>query len=374
MIRLFLSYDSFSFLPPFAYLLISWSVTASSMFIFFKRKMHQLKGHLLSYFMVEMLQNAILNLDDLINNPPPFTYEELIDENIPTDDEEKDLRNPVRLLNFLLNKDELDHFLFQSSPSDAGSWLKNDNAKYDELLQMVGSDILYQRPSICRTALLPSDARYKGIISNNGDGTYDNGMDMNIIPSPPSNHILPLAFDPMEHQGQQQQPTQYSLSCSDFLNIDFKDFFYVRQGDGWVTTNIPSIAELENYGKRNSNDSREERVDESTVSSTKEAIIIVCFRTCFGGGCSPVNTDAMFLEGQEVSRFLNGKIEFQVNGRKVIDLKEIEGCHFLAGEENGMVWPKLKTNEGYESLQYDLRIQVNEPGGSMRISSIILLQ
>lgn len=109
-----------------------------------------------------------------------------------------------------------------------------------------GNFTSFQRSKgFCRTSLLPNEARYNGLVTGKyqpsnylyaGKTDYeDEGFDMKTLPDPePDNNSTELML---------VYNTKGSRSACSEANIDFKDLYYVREEDHWVTTTIPNDAE-----------------------------------------------------------------------------------------------------------------------------------
>lgn len=101
----------------------------------------------------------------------------------------------------------------------------------------------------CRTSLLPSQARYDGVVmESNSTVTYlhggrtdyeDEGHPITHLPTPePDNDETPihLAYN-----------IKNNRNICKYAEIDFKDTFFVRDEDNWMETTIPNDAELEYF-------------------------------------------------------------------------------------------------------------------------------
>ena len=204
----------------------------------------------------------------------------------------------------------------------------------------IGSELLFKGPNICHTARTPAQTRYLGYLTDSGkvggiasvgNEMYDTGISMADALSTDANGVLRLAYDPGER-----------TNCHIPVKIDYKDFFFASQKDGWVKLTLPNRAEREVYG-----------YDPSIF----KGLIVIFFGSCDWGKCKP--NDLHYNE------FKEGRIEFEVNGKRVVDLSAIPGAYVLKGED-GVFW---KAND--EGV-YDFRVRVISAGDYVRFNSIVL--
>ena len=245
-----------------------------------------MKGRLIGYFILEILNDAILELDRL-------KYPTYLNRNKePTDD--------FIILQNLLEQDKKDEMLFlKSSPLSEG-WNIADQGKNNENKQTlldVNPFLLFRTHSICHTALLPSDIRYNNILSLDSPYTkIDQGNDSyfigyNRIDHPPSDtdQRLPLFFDPYERQ-----------KC-DLLEKDFKDYFGVFHSKNWYSIEMPNPNEIKAYGRD---------------TMKKEGFIMICLRKCLLSPC-PLNIGNLDLN----KHLKEHNIEIEIEDKKVIGVK-----------------------------------------------------
>merc|ERR1712113_1199083 len=101
---------------------------------------------------------------------------------------------------------------------------------------------------------------------------------------------------------------------------------------------------------------RKRRIDITRLRS--RGSLVSSFQVVTGGKCKP--GDLKF------DKFAEGKFEMSVNGKPVTGLAEFGfGCTFLKGDE-GLIWEPSSNGD------YEIGVNVKEPGGFVKISSIIL--
>ena len=266
-------------------------------------KDHKLKGHLLGHFLITALDDAIIQLEQL-----------------------KALRgdDPGTLLKHLLQQEDKDRRSFHRKFLGKDFW------------DIKGMDwkVLLRGESTCHTALLPSKSRLQGLTTESdmvGDefSNFDTGFNQFLMKAPEG--VLPLAFDMNDRQ-----------HCQ-LLEVDHKDFFLVREQDGWVSTLVPNDRELEVYKR----------------STRPEGIIMVCLKLCPLNKCP----DA-YVSIDEISQ-KNSRLFINVDGKPVTGVRKVDNCNILVGER-GIRWGRKD--------QFKLDFHINGPGSLyvFKISSIIV--
>jgi len=194
-------------------------------------KDHILKGRLLGHFLINILDDSLFELERL--------------KSVIGSD-------PKHILAHLEQMEKMDKNNFKKKPPDIKSWEDGNS----DVSGGVKPKTILRGQSICHTALLPSKSRLEGIstesemVGDEHDG-FDKGFNQFLMTTPEDGK-LPLAFDMNDRQ-----------HC-DLLEIDHKDFFLVREQDGWVETTVPNDRELEVYKR----------------TSPVEGIIVVCLKIC----------------------------------------------------------------------------------------------
>mmetsp|Transcript_7140 Transcript_7140/g.21270 ORF Transcript_7140/g.21270 Transcript_7140/m.21270 type:complete len:93 (-) Transcript_7140:3-281(-) len=91
-------------------------------------------------------------------------------------------------------------------------------------------------------------------------------------------------------------------------------------------------------------------------------MIMVCLKICPLGRCPDDSVGFGYIK-----RNL-GKLFIEIDGHPVKQIKKLEGCHFMAGDQ-GVQW-----GPGNENGQYEVKFKVVDPGTShwMKISSIVV--
>ena len=200
-------------------------------------RMHLLKGRLLGTFLLDVLVDALIELDSL-DNPEKGT------EKIGYG--RGDYKN---LLSFLQQKESVDKFLFETAQvSVMDAWQGSGN---------LPEDILSKGSSVCRTALLPAQQRL--------DLERDGGLPYGNILS--TNNTLALAFNPRN-----------SHRCEGHA-MDARDFFFLPQGSSSLTR-FPGSAELDLYVS-----------DRATRRTMTEALIMLCMSVCVADNCQDASLD-----------------------------------------------------------------------------------
>mmetsp|Transcript_1243 Transcript_1243/g.1889 ORF Transcript_1243/g.1889 Transcript_1243/m.1889 type:complete len:663 (-) Transcript_1243:3626-5614(-) len=208
------------------------------------------------------------------------------------------------------------------------------------LLQQLNPALLFRGRKICHTALLPAQTRFLGYLTDSSevgtvDGGYETGQNMVIVD--PVRDALPLTYDSADRQ-----------RCAS-SKVDHKDFFYLRNQDGWLHTIVPSRSEMRAY----------QHVD-------FEGIIIICLQLC------PLDKCPDRRVGFGGNNDWRTKFDIRVEGQDVKNVLDLDHrCHVLEGA-SGIRWKRTKASVGGYKLSF--RLQVREQGleYSVKISSIIV--
>jgi hypothetical protein len=212
-----------------------------------------------------------------------------------------------------------------------------DSRSQDDDLTLRG---LFRDQSMCHTAFLPSESRYKGIMVKNASAgglrDYYKGISREQAEAHPihGNDSDPprLVFDSSDRQ-----------DC-DVLEIDYKDYYFLTEAEGWKRWVLPNRAELSVYG---------------ATGETLKGLIALALKPCsWGKKCKPedVREDGLEL----------GHLEVQVNGVPVTKLTQVKDVRFLK-HAGGHVFPHNGTG------QFEIRARVTMQGGYFRPTSFVFL-
>jgi hypothetical protein len=297
-----------------------------------------LSGNLLALFLVEVLQDAIQALQQtkVLNK-------------------EVSLQNIESELAKLRQAQDEAHLAFHDS-----DWIPETPPFNFTQWSDVDPTWLLKGVSLCRTAKLPSQIRYKGILTGRTrwDRFFREGTERQAIMSTPlnsSNDALRLSYDERHRQ----------TSCNSTVNIDYMDFFYIinnkNKGDDWFRVTLPSDAEVSEYGSR-----------------VYTGLLVICPYECqrYGkeGGC--LGDEILMNEWWMV-------VDFQVNGLSATSVEELASQCVILRHERGHVFPSNNNNNSMLG-KYEIKMRINpEKAASyetneraynlIQISSIILI-
>ena len=96
------------------------------------------------------------------------------------------------------------------------------------------------------------------------------------------------------------------------------------------------------------------------IAGSRDSFLMACFRTCTSGNCYKA------MEGLDSVKVSVGNLEIEVDGMLVTSSREIDTCHFLEGESNGLLW-KTKHDK------FRIKFRVKEEGGTLMLYSVIAL-
>lgn len=327
--------------------------------------------------MIQMLQEAVDELAGLLLDPTNVTVT-LGDSSV----------DPFQIL-FRLQEEEKNDLKSFLSVSPSASVEATFLASLSETIAL---DSLTRKKSICHTALLPSQARYDGLVIGTGNrksylDDFDTGVSRDEIIGEPIDfstfndtysvpRTLPLAFD----KGLRN-------SCEFLLKIDYKDVFLVKGGVGWVSAVVPNDSEIAAYGPRRTKVSsgkesgaRPLQGSETffavsspidTVGSENDGLIVICLEICDWNSCpaSYISFPEDFnIQGQNATEG-KSNVTIEVDGKSVTGVSKLHGnCFLLEGEQNGFNW-----GPGNEKGQYEMKFNVDGKLKHLFISSIIVI-
>jgi hypothetical protein len=276
-------------------------------------KSHALKGYTMTLFIIEMLNDALIEL-------------------LARSDED-----PATLLSQLLSEENVDYASFERAEVPS---------IFQKLLPPSGQDgfdmdLLIKRHNFCHTARAPSEIRFKGIIAEtNQTGAYpsDRSIEMDQAKiTDSSSDLMRLAYtDGNWHE-----------ICSLETILDYKDYFYADRREGWKKLVVPNNAALQEYGN----------------SQPLQGLVLICFATC----------DYFKCDSGDVGRKKNfpAAFEIQINGGAVTDLWPIRAseCSIARNEQEGYKW--TPNADGRFEVQFRVK-DTNDPGSFLQVSSIIV--
>ena len=287
-------------------------------------KDHNLKGRILGYYMLDLLEEALIQLDEYRSSPDPGVEVSLDDTSWSG------------ILDHLYAETGADVATFLQSTPAFDSWPQDYDK--DTLLE-VGPSIVFRKPAICHTALLPAQTRYDGIMTTSGmridpRNGFEEGDRKQLI-APPDDGIIPLAYDANDRQ-----------TCP-ALEIDHKDFFLVKEGWGFLGQIVPTQAETQAFDR----------------GTRKEGLVMVCLKICPNNRCPDESVGFGLIKRNR------GKLFITVDGKPVTTIKKLEGCHFMGGE-HGLKWAGQAG-----SGAHDVRFRITDPALQeleLSISSIVV--
>jgi hypothetical protein len=254
------------------------------LFANFYRKVHASIGNLLGLYIIDATEDAINDLSQ----------------------HEGDLATHLQEL---LDKEEARYQRIMASDITAPGMLLESVFPPDAKDKGVHVEDLFKKKGICHTALLPSQTRYLGILTE----TNQTGM-LGHYEGIPEGEINDPKHDTSEIK--LMQTANDREYCEVPVNIDHKDGFYLHYSEGEKSMIIPNNAELTHYV----------RPDEPLLG-----IVAVCMTSC--RKCSPALIQAGDLLPY-VSIFIN---DVEAKGThpwgKCVFLSNEDGFHFPADSQ-----------------------------------------
>uniref|UniRef100_A0A7S0C401 Uncharacterized protein n=1 Tax=Proboscia inermis TaxID=420281 RepID=A0A7S0C401_9STRA len=270
----------------------------------------------------------------------------------------KDTYEDIR--DHLFLQDEIDFELFLNSsfgPFDLGEDNIDLGPVKSTTVDLTWLQIYRGDNIICTTTLLPADSRYRGIMTGTGNEgnyvneLYDLGIRSNNNPLPYVRATYENATSPFHIV---YEPTmRRSKTCMNgtMYEIDFRDYYAVRYGDGWFSEKFPSKEMASTYIPN---------VVGANGNVSNNGIIMLCTNFCPHWTCPKG-----YVHLEEVgSPDIGGNVTIRVDGKEVVGVEKYDLCHFLVNED-GLQFSRRE--------QYDISIVVNIPDGILQLVSVIII-
>lgn len=277
-------------------------------------RMHGLEGNLFAMGILESMEDAMDELAELE----------------PKDESKEDAKERLTKLFWELNNAEQARFneYVGRLARLRGGWMGGESAVSDVLTQQ---DIVHT-PSFCHIAKLPTDMRYRGLLTENFELTtinpaveltYDDGVQNTDA------KMKPELQNPEPRQGEPLLITHLHNECPQRrTHIDNRDIFEVRSTDGWKSFTLP-------------NDSQEKFYEDYNVKTGK-GLIMLCWGPCAWGKCESTDVRPMNKKKDPNA----GHLEMKVNGVVVTGYDGSGGgCHFMKHEGDPHSRLKWQPNE-----------------------------
>ena len=180
---------------------------------------------------------------------------------------------------------------------------------------------LMRSKTYCRTALLPAETRYNGLVFDKPAKRdwfdYRKGWQKWAVEAKPSRKMLLTRISKKKGD-----------KCSVPLNIDDRDFFSAMQiHEGYQTITIPNDSEVNYYGKHK-----------------PKGIIMVCAQTC-GQECK----GSKLLGPDAIAR--PNQVHLKVNGQMVGHVTKVDNCFLLQQQDGSLHWP---SQDGRYTIEADV--------------------
>ncbi|GKZ01025.1 hypothetical protein MPSEU_001053900 [Mayamaea pseudoterrestris] len=240
---------------------------------------------------------------------------------------------PGDLLKTLTVEEDEDYKTFQQSEMTVHA---KEGIVSDPSIDM---NLVVRKRPWCRTARLPAQSRYLGIMTERADKMtsyidYDVGMQVDEARNTSdSDGIMRLVFE--ESHG--------ARDCVVPLNQDFKDYYLISSTDGWQSITFPNDRELKYYDN----------------GEPRKGLVMIALASC-GWRCpeGDVREDG----------FATGAIEMEINGLKVTNTTTASAATFLKHGADGGNAYFPPSSQG----RYEIRARVSGDGAYMRLSTIVV--
>jgi len=237
------------------------------------------------------------------------------------------------MLGALESQDRADHqqFLDSDLPPHHTKVKVPESPEADEILRL-----FYKGHNYCHAAHLPAEIRYKGILTESPPvaSMFDLKAEYfsdTIEGIPNESDQLRLVGDSRDRQ-----------KCAIPLNMDYNDFWYVSEKEGFKGLTVPNDAEIMEYG----------------TGEPLKGLLAACFIKCPWNKCPANNV---------ISGIHEKLVEIQVNEKPVASGFDLDkGCYLLQNERGSYFW------EPNEDGRFTFRIRVNVPNKYARFSSFVV--
>lgn len=289
--------------------------------MFYCRKETLLRGRLFGHYLMDQLEEALIQLDAL---------------------KHPNGKHAVRsqfVLDNLLAQEELDKGTAINSKLPE-EYPEGENV----LIREISLYALFRAPTLCHTALLPSETRFLGYpLESSIQGDYRGGFDVGVskVLSVAQNRKVPLVYDGIDRS-----------RCAS-PKIDHKDYFMLRNQDDWLDMVVPNKMEIQAFRR---------------PKTAPIGIIIICMQVCPLGRCS----DDTVTFGDSTKDSHGSKIDIRVDGRLVRRVKKFDGCHVLE-HTAGIRWGQGKAGDGQYKLSFNLQVSQQGLDFVVKISSVIII-
>lgn len=273
-------------------------------------KANSLVGNLMAFFLIESLETAIGELA-------------------------KEAFDPADKLQQLKDEEQQDYDTFAKDSTLEDKPIPG--FLEGSIISRVSPEVIHHSPAICHTALAPSQLRYEGILTETnltGILDYEQGVSKVAADKGKSDGPMRIVFD----ENQRNPP------CPVLTKVDYKDYFYANEKDGWTSMTIPNDSEKKEYGPWN-----------------PKGYIMVCFLICDWGKCADGDVREPALK--------DGKLKMKVNDVSVVELTEAGECSIMKNEDSYSFKPD---NQG--KFKIDVLVEPAESGTKQytKITSVVV--
>jgi len=319
-------------------------------------KTNQIVGHQLASYMVENLFDALAELDASFSSEGVEVDNIGSNKSIVEANEEIEKEGPVPSINVKYLE-----YLLSLELKDKEEFLASEIPQNNKPLAKIGPEAynqFHRENAVCHTSIIPSFARYEGLVTEEkqnitymyaGKTSYmDEGFALDSLPDPqPENNATTptLGAHP-----------KWRKFCS-HSHYDFRDSFVVRSQDNWMSMTVP-------------NDSEREVFSLGDKLRPTLGLIMICSNWIKGVGDEYVQIPEL------IDTTLPAGIV--VNGVNVVEVTEIDYqfhfCHVLK-HAGGYYFPEIAREDDTVEYtgQYEIKIRVLKDGGTLYLSSIIVL-
>jgi hypothetical protein len=221
-------------------------------------KYHALVGHMMAFTVLQIITESLEGLIKLEPKQPEATPEKLA--RIAVQLQQLDAAEQADYEN-IFTTSVPDNILQRFEDA---LWTRGNNKEESKAaMKHMSLEMFIKEATFCHTAMLPAEIRYNGLLTGNpenvGDAIQQNYVQgvlqskVQALENPdPNSGITPKRYIESKEREEERnmligkKDSEYQ-SCSELLNVDFKDYFLVTSLESWRSVRFPTVSQKAYY-------------------------------------------------------------------------------------------------------------------------------